>query len=198
MLIVFEGIDATGKSTQVNLLADFLRTRGKEVLVTHQPSGGSIGNDVYTILKKYHKTLCSYSRWLLHCAAHHQHWEDEIFPALEQGKVVLMDRWWWSAIAYSHGNDGVDRRVILDLENMATKWKNADLLFYFKNSKPFTLEDEIQDNSSENFRRNVTSAYEQLIEEQGQQNRARVIDTTNLTISQIFSTIADETEKLWR
>jgi hypothetical protein len=95
-LIVFEGLDGAGKTTQAQLFTDH-----DNVLVVHQPSGApGVGDVIYEVLEK--RTDLNYlARNFLHLACHAQHYQDVIVPALESGKHVLMDRNWWSAVAYT-------------------------------------------------------------------------------------------------
>ncbi len=107
--LVLEGLDATGKSTQLHRLGERL----SGVLTTHQPSGATaVGQTVYELAEN--ATIQSpLARQLLHLASHAEHYRTEIRPAL-LGGAVLMDRCWWSTVAY--GWYGTDLGTIVDLE----------------------------------------------------------------------------------
>lgn len=94
--VVLEGIDATGKSTQLDLLAK----KFPEAYCTHQPSGDSeVGKLVYELTERG-SIRTSLARQLLHLASHAEHYDQHIIPALIAGKLVFQDRCWWSTIAY--------------------------------------------------------------------------------------------------
>lgn len=102
--IAFEGIDGVGKTTQAELLADQIRATGQDVLLTHQP-GGSDALNVRKILLGS-EDLCPKARHLLFAADNAQHIHDTVRPALEEGKVVIMDRGIGSAYAYQGFGEG--------------------------------------------------------------------------------------------
>ena len=107
--VVFEGLDGAGKSTQLAALAEAV----PGAVVTHQPSGGNdVGKIVYSITEN--GTITSpLARQLLHLAADSEHYETEILPALES-RAVLMDRCWWSTIAYGWYGSSLRARFSLE------------------------------------------------------------------------------------
>ncbi|OQX59304.1 MAG: dTMP kinase [Thermotoga sp. 4484_232] len=114
MLITFEGIDGCGKTTQVNLLSEYLRKKGVEHLVTREPGGTKEGEKIREILMK--EDLTPLAELFLFLASRAQHVERFIIPALEAGKIVLVDRFMDSSVAYQGfgrgiGKDTVKRRV---------------------------------------------------------------------------------------
>ena len=102
-LIVFEGLDATGKSTQLQLISDACDEYDMitpKPMFTHQPSGGNaVGNAVYAVTENA-EIASPLARQLLHLASHAEHYETTIIPRLQGGGVVFMDRCWWSTVAY--------------------------------------------------------------------------------------------------
>ncbi|MFV0437665.1 MAG: dTMP kinase [Desulfopila sp.] len=102
-LIVFEGIDGTGKSTQAKLLGDFLRHGGYQVLVTREPTDGEYGQKIRKLYSD--RTLVSKKEELeLFLADRRQHVETELIPALTAGQIVVCDRYFLSTIAYQGAN----------------------------------------------------------------------------------------------
>jgi len=97
--IVFEGIDGAGLTTQANLLENYLKSKGYDVILTKEPTNNLIGGLIRAALKKEwitsNKTL-----QLLFSADRAHHLEREIIPALEKGKIVISDRYFLSTIAY--------------------------------------------------------------------------------------------------
>ena len=119
MFISFEGIDGSGKSTQARLLADRLRADGHDVILTREP-GGSEGAEQIRNLVLNGTT----DRWspqtelLLFNAARRDHLERLIWPALEDGKIVVCDRFADSTRAYQGSTRGERRKLVDDLHNL--------------------------------------------------------------------------------
>lgn len=106
ILIAVEGIDGTGKSTQVALLAQYLRGRGCEVVETREPTGGPYGRRIRELF--VNRGSCTLEEELaLFIEDRRQHVREVIAPALAQGRVVLTDRYYFSTAAYQ-GAAGMD------------------------------------------------------------------------------------------
>ena len=105
--ITFEGIEGSGKSTQIRLLFEHLRSRGIDLKMTREPGGTIIGEKIRSILlDPSTQGLIPRAELLLYAAARVQHIEDVIQPALDEGKVVLCDRFTDATVAYQgHGRD---------------------------------------------------------------------------------------------
>lgn len=97
--INMEGLDGCGKSTQAKLLARWLRSLGREVVITYEPTGGHIGRIIKKILRGEFKAPVALEA-LLFAADRLQHVEDVIKPAVSSGKIVITDRYTPSSIAY--------------------------------------------------------------------------------------------------
>lgn len=116
-LIAFEGIDGSGKSTQIELLAETLRGEGFEVLLTREPTDSSHGRRIRELYS--HREAVSHEEELeLFIADRRQHVAEVINPALESGKIVLTDRYFLSTAAYQ-GANGLDPDDILRRNNFA-------------------------------------------------------------------------------
>jgi dTMP kinase len=130
--ITFEGGEGTGKSTQTQRLADYLRSKDIDVILTREP-GGSEGAELIRALLVSGAT----SRWdpvtevLLLYAARLDHWQKVIEPALQQGMWVICDRFADSTLAYQGYGHGVDRELILDIHNRVLGHVNPDQTFIF-------------------------------------------------------------------
>ena len=110
-LIAFEGIDGTGKSTQVIKLAQLLRQHGREVVVTREPTDGVYGQ----LIRQLYQARDSVSRQDeldLFLADRRQHVAELILPGLAQGKVIVTDRYYFSTAAYQ-GAAGFDPAEII-------------------------------------------------------------------------------------
>jgi dTMP kinase len=99
-LIVLEGIDGSGTTTQARLLCDFLRDRGITVHLTREPSDGPVGLLIREILHGAHAPVVGDTMALLFAADRVDHLAREILPALERGSHVLTDRYYHSSLAY--------------------------------------------------------------------------------------------------
>lgn len=112
LFISFEGIEGSGKSTQVGLLAETLRTQGYEVVVTREPGGTPLGQVLRRLLLEPRETsLAPGAELLLMLADRVQHIQEVIAPALHGGKIVISDRFVDSTTAYQ----GYGRGIALDL-----------------------------------------------------------------------------------
>jgi len=104
--IVFEGIDGSGKSTHIKLLSQELREQGYDVLETSEPSRGRIGRFIREYVERRGRRLPADVEALLFAADRFEHLKKTIEPALEQGRIVVSDRYVHSSLAYQ-GAEGV-------------------------------------------------------------------------------------------
>jgi len=115
--ITFEGIDGSGKSTQIQKLAEFLEARDFDIVITREPGGSTGGEEIRNLLLQG-----NVDRWsaeteiLLFTAARRDHLERIILPALEKGKIVICDRFTDSTRMYQ-GMRGVNLRNLVDTLN---------------------------------------------------------------------------------
>lgn len=101
MFFSFDGIDGAGKSTQINLLAEWLRARGKEVVTCRDPGSTSLGEQLRGLLLNHHDTpIHRRSEMLMYMAARAQLVEEVIRPALAAGKSVVSDRYLLANVVY--------------------------------------------------------------------------------------------------
>lgn len=128
--IVFEGLDFTGKSTQVTLLAERLTQVGYSVITTREPGGTSLGEAVRkVILSTKNVDLLPLSELLLFITCRAQLSAEVIAPALEEGKVVVSSRYRLSSLAYQGYGRGIDLDLIRRLNEAATGGRHPDLTF---------------------------------------------------------------------
>jgi len=128
--ITFEGIEGCGKSTQVMLLAGALRERGYDVLLTREPGGPIISEAIRKILlnPEYYEMLPE-TEMLLYMASRSQHTGQWILPALNDGKIVICDRYYDSTIAYQGAARDLDFSMIDTITKFATYNTDPDLTF---------------------------------------------------------------------
>ena len=127
--IVFEGGDGSGKSTQARSLLRRLRRRGVKVLRTHEPGGTPLGQSLRRLLKSG-EAMTPVSELMLFEAARAQLVQNVIRPFLEQGGVVIADRFTSSTMTYQGYGRGLDRELIDRLNREATGGLEPDLTVF--------------------------------------------------------------------
>ena len=119
--ISFEGMDGAGKSTHLNWFAEQLKARGNDVIVTREPGGTPLGEQLREIL--LHQKMSMDTEALLMFAARAEHIAQVIKPALQAGKWVISDRYTDASFAYQGAGRGMDWQKLQQLES----WVHADL-----------------------------------------------------------------------
>jgi dTMP kinase len=128
MFISFEGLDGSGKSTQAELLAEWLRSQGRTVLSTREPGGTPVGEAVRELVL-HGGELSAWAEAALFAAARAEHVERAIRPALEAGDDVVSDRYLDSSIAYQGIARGLGEERVLELNLTVTRGLLPDLTF---------------------------------------------------------------------
>jgi len=131
LFITFEGIDGCGKSTQLNLLAEYLKSKNFDIVITREPGAIGLGEKLREILLNYDGEVSSNCEAFLFLADRAQHIDTLVKPAIDAGKIVLCDRHTDSTIAYQGYGRGVDLEQIKMLNKLATSGLNPDLTFIF-------------------------------------------------------------------
>ena len=149
--ITFEGPEGAGKSTQLALLAGWLRDRGQQPVVTREPGGTPLGDRIRQAMfgsssaesyadgefyadgepGEMSHAIRPLTEALLMSAARAQHVQELIRPALEAGKLVLCDRYADATLAYQGYGRGMDRSLLRQLIHIATGGLQPDLTVYF-------------------------------------------------------------------
>lgn len=127
MLITFEGIEGSGKSTQIDLLSDYLTRRGYTVIKTREPGGTAFGEAMRDIALHKSIPVSPLAELLTIMAVRAQHVEEVIIPALRQHTIVLCDRFADASYAYQGYGRGVDLGVIENLNRLVTKGVRPNL-----------------------------------------------------------------------
>ncbi len=118
--ITFEGVEGCGKTTQVRLLAELLRSRDIPVQLTREPGGCPIADQIRSILLDgTNQSMTPLAELLLYAAARSQHVSEVIKPALAAGSVVLCDRFTDATLAYQGFARGLDQELIMSLNKLA-------------------------------------------------------------------------------
>jgi len=129
--LTFEGMDGSGKTTQIRLLAERLRAEGREVLESVEPGGTEIGRKIRQILlDNANHGLAPRAELLLYFAGRAQNVEEWILPALERGALVLSDRFTDSTIAYQGYGRGLGVGTVLQLHEIACQGLKPDVTIF--------------------------------------------------------------------
>ena len=131
VLITFEGVEGSGKTTQLLRLERWLRTRGHRVERTREPDGTRLGAAVRGLFERPGLAPEPLVEVFLFMAARHQHVAEKIRPWLERGRVVLSDRYADATVAYQGYGRGVDADLIRELNVRATGGVLPDLTLLF-------------------------------------------------------------------
>ena len=130
IFITFEGIDGSGKTTQIELLNSFLKQSGFDVVLTREPGGTDIGDKIRKILLDSKNIQMSYrAETLLFLASRAELVSKVIQPSLNQGKIIICDRFFDSTIAYQGIARQLGAEKILDMSLWATENIIPDLTF---------------------------------------------------------------------
>jgi dTMP kinase len=128
--ITFEGIDGTGKTTQLKALESHLQARRRPCVNTREPGGTPLGNLIRQVLLEVGKQpIASPTELFLYLADRAQHVRDVIVPALNAGHIVLCDRYTDSTLAYQGYGRGIDLRLLRQLNEFADGGVRPDLTF---------------------------------------------------------------------
>ena len=181
LLFAFEGGEGSGKSTQIEILRQFLTSRGRRVVVTHEPGGTEIGERIRQILLDPASTsMAAKTEAFLYAADRAQHVAEVIRPALEEGAIVICDRYVDSSIAYQGLVRGLGADQIRGLNRWGTEGLTPNLVFLLDVDADKGLErggvtDRIEQEGPE-FHRQVRDAYRLLAERHN--DRFVVIDAS--------------------
>ena len=128
--ISVEGGDGSGKSTQIRKIETYLQEKGLDYILTREPGGTPVAEKIRElILDPANKALTGRAEMLLYAASRAQHVEEKILPALEEGKVVLSDRFTDSSIAYQAYGRGLGD-MVAEVNRIATGGKEPDLTIF--------------------------------------------------------------------
>ena len=198
MFITFEGPDGSGKTTQMRLLAERLRQRGREVVETQEPGGTGIGVQIRSILlSSDNRNLCPIAEMLLYFAARAQNFDERILPAWERGAVVLSDRFTDSTLAYQGEGRQLGPEVVMQLHNIACHGLQPDLTICIDVETEVGLERvrarngakrDRMDEETVEFHRRVRQMYLKLGEQHPE--RIKLVDGNGL--------MEDVSNRIWR
>lgn len=192
MFITFEGIDGSGKTTQIQLLKDYFISNGREVVTLREPGGTLFSEKIRELLLSKDFILNSFTELMLFEAARSYLTENIIKPALDEGKVVICDRFFDSTSAYQGYGRGMDKKLLTLCNQMAVSSVYPNITFYLnvnlseskKRSKE-RIADRIESSGEEFFIR-VQNGFDDLAKLYPE--RIKEIDA-NLDVESVFNQI---------
>jgi dTMP kinase len=129
--ITLEGVEGSGKSTIINFIKDSLETNGKKVVVTREPGGIDIAEQIRSvILDRKNTKMEGRTEALLYAAARRQHLVEKVIPSLDEGKIVLCDRFIDSSLAYQGYARGLGIKEVYSVNKFAIENIMPDLTLY--------------------------------------------------------------------
>ncbi len=199
--ITFEGGDGSGKTTQINLLKDYLKSRDIEAITVREPGGVPISEKIRSlILDNQNTDMKDITEMLLYAAARAQLVSQVILPALAKGKAVICDRFVDSSYVYQGFARGLGIDIVVNINDIATQKLIPDITF-FMNIDPTTAIDrrlrcgnpDRLESESISFHKKVYEGYIELLKMFP--GRIKSIDAS-LGIEEIFSEIKEHTDIL--
>ena len=202
--IVFEGIDGSGKTTQINQLSKWITEsnlipKNKQLVVTREPGGTKLGQSIRSLLldTSIEKNPDSITELLLYAADRAQHVNEIIRPSLQKGNWVISDRFCGSTLAYQGYGRKLDIKLIKDLETIATQGISPDITFLLDITVDESIKRRINikndriENEGREFLSNVLLGFKKLSED----NKWKTISALN-SKEEIISDIKYEINKL--
>jgi len=204
-LIVFEGVEGCGKTSQIQLCQEWLKSLGVSVVVTREPGGTPLGLDLRRLLLEVeNKKIADTTELLLYAADRSQHVEEELKPNLEKGNIILCDRYTDSTIAYQGYGRGLDINLIKQLNAIATGGLESDLTLWLDVDIEVGLSRKRADNNIADrieleaiaFHRRVQQGYSQL---QASQDKIVRIDASlnKEAVQKMIQTTLSDRLKAW-
>lgn len=180
LFITFEGADGCGKTTQLNLLKDYLENKGYKVVITREPGAKGLGEKIREILLNYDGEVSNRCESFLFLADRAQNIDIIVKPAIDEGKIVLCDRHTDSTVAYQGYGRGLDIEQINMLNRIATNNIKPDLTLVFDvdietSMKRVGNQQDRMEKSGKEFFNKVRNGYLDLAKQEP--DRIKVIDT---------------------
>lgn len=199
IFITFEGIDASGKTTQARKAVRYLREKGFDVLFLREPGGEPVSERIRKILLKSQSSVTPTTELMLYLASRSQLVEKKIIPALKSKKLVLCDRFFDSTLAYQGFGRALDRKWIKDLNRKSTFGVKPDLTLlidvplevYLKRAKLKKNKDRLEKENLAFYRR-IRRGYLEIAKQD--KKRVKVIDGSG-TISQTWAKVKELADK---
>jgi len=182
VFITFEGIDGSGKSTQINLLKSYFSDKGIQCHIFREPGGTEISESIRSLLLHDTEEMNPVTELLLFSSARSQLIAEKVIPLLDDDETVILDRFYDSTIAYQgYGRGSAPLNDIRQLNRIAAHGRVPDLTFYMKLSiddaqgRTSSIRKDRMEKSGSEFFRKVSEGFDNLSREE---KRFKVIDAT--------------------
>ena len=194
LFITFEGADGCGKTTQLNLLREYLQNNNFDVIVTREPGAKGLGEKLRDILLNYDGEVSSRCESFLFLADRAQHIDTIVKPALKKGQIILCDRHTDSTVAYQGYGRGLDIEQINKLNDIATDGLKPDLTFVFDIDITTSMlrvgnEKDRMESAGNDFFNRVRNGYLKIAKNEPE--RVKVIDAKK-PIDKVFESVLKE------
>lgn len=200
--VTFEGPEGSGKTTVVNKLYDELKKEGYEVILTREPGGIEISEQIRKVILDVNNTkMDSKTEALLYAAARRQHLVEKVIPAIEEGKIIICDRFVHSSLAYQGVGRGIGVDEVMEINKFAIDSYMPDLTLYFDLDPEVGLERinknkdrEVNrlDKESLDFHYKIRNAY--LNFEKDDQNMVKI--DASKSVEEVFENVLKEIKKV--
>ena len=182
--ITVEGSDGSGKTSFITFATKYLKEKGYKVITTREPGGTEFSEKVRELLFDSSNDIDAKTESLLFCASRRDHIVKKILPYVNDGYIVICDRFVDSSVAYQSYGRGLDKQEILDINAYTTDNLEPDLTLYFSIDVEVGLartknrdDNNRMDQESLNFYKNVKRGYDDLSKENSE--RIKVIDASD-------------------
>ncbi len=201
--ISIEGTDGSGKSTQIRLLEKYFKEKGFYVVCTREPGGNPISEKIREIIiDKENVGMTAVTEALLYAAARAQHVSNDILPVLNDGGIVISDRFLDSSLVYQGYARGLGIKTVKDINRYAVDGLEPDMTFFLRlkpqdgiKRKQAQQELDRMESEDEKFHAMVYSGYMQLVRRN--KGRIHVIDALK-SVEEIHSEITGAIERLFK
>jgi dTMP kinase len=199
--ISIEGIEGSGKSTAAKYIADYLKQKKYEVVLTAEPGGTPVGQKIRELLLEPWNHMDPVTELLLYYASRAQHVKDVISPALAENKIVVTDRFTDSTVAYQGYGRGLSMSIINSLDQIVAPYIKPKITFLLdleveeglRRNRQALKEDRFELEAVE-FHRKVRVGFLEIAREEPE--RFRIIDASK-SMEEVVNKIAGILDKEW-
>lgn len=200
LFITFEGTDGAGKTTQIELLTEYLKEKGYQVVNTIEPGGTALGEKIRNILlDRKNAGMSPRAETLLFQASRAELVSKVILPALDSGEIVICDRFYDSTIVYQGMARGLGKEEIIDMSLWATGGLEPDITFLLSIDRENGLKrlsgesmDRIE-MEEDGFQRKICQGYREL----ARMYRNRIVEiNADLSVEEVFEAVRQKVDKV--
>lgn len=201
MFITFEGPEGCGKSTHSKRLKNYLGSKDREVILTHEPGGTQLGKHIRELLLDPESVLSENTEVYLFAADRSEHVNKIILPALKQGKIVISDRFTDSTLAYQIGGRGLPEDSVRYINMISSKGLVPDLTILLDVSPETGIKRATELGSLDRFEKEKIEFHKKVRDKyleiaKGDTERIKIINTDDKEIDEVQEKIRKMVEKV--